>query len=602
MRFFSTLIASTLGTLLALGLTFFLFLLFIFALAASSDVRPQVRAGSVLVLSLEGDIPETVSGDLLSQRLTGESPFGLYDLTRALQKAAADDRIDGIWLQVRSLSASWASLQEVRQALLSYKRSGKPLYATGGELPMTEADYYLASAADSVFAPPEGLFEFNGFVLTSEFYKGLLDKLDIEPQIVRAGMFKGAVEPFLRQDLSPENEEQLTALLTDINNTFLEAVSESRSVPRPTLERHIADQPLFTTRDGLEAGLFDALLFEDEIETLLKARFGVAPEDDLRAVDGAAYVRVPAADAGLATGDEGEVAVVYAVGAIMPGKSGTNPNPMMGGVNLGASDFAEDMREVRERDRVKAVVLRIDSPGGFAPAADAMWREIKRTAAVKPVIVSMGGMAASGGYWIAAAADTIVADPLTLTGSIGVFSLFFDIGGLFENKLGITFDAVRTGPYADMFSGLRPFTERERSLFQASTDNTYQVFLQKVADSRGLSIEAVNEVAQGRVWTGQAALEHGLVDLLGGLGIAIDLAAERGGLEEGTYQLRMLPRPKTFFEELSSSFSAQASQSWWQLRTTPAERALYEQAQVLHRLVNDQGTIQARLPVNVTIH
>ena len=259
------------------------------------------------------------------------------------------------------------------------------------------------------------------------------------------------------------------------------------------------------------------------------------------------------------------------------------------------------MRSARKNKRIKAVVLRINSPGGSASASDAMWREIDLTAQEKPVIVSMGDLAASGGYWIATAADTIVADPQTLTGSIGVFGVLFNIGDALDTNLGITTDRVRTSAYADMFSGMRPLAPQERALLEQAISTTYQQFLQKVADSRGLDIEAVDEIGQGRIWSGKQALDLGLVDMLGDLDTAIAIAAEKAGLEEGTYRTRLLPRPQTFMEELNDALAAKAGQVLHHLRATPAERALVRHARLLDQLAAMHGTVQARMPMEVTI-
>lgn len=600
MRFLSNLLASTLGALLALGLVFLFGLLFLFALVASADQTPSVRSGSVLVLELDGALPELSADDPFASALGSAPSADLPDVKGALRKAAADDRVEAVWLRLGTLASPWATLQEVRDALVAFRESGKPLYASSTTYAMSEAEYFVASAADSVFGAPQGLFEFNGFYLNAEFYKRLLDRLEVEPQVVRAGRFKAAVEPFLREDLSPENRAQLDALLAAQNEVFLEAVARDRRSTPEALARLASEQGVFSMAQARQAGLLDALLFDDQIEALLRRHTGQEEGDALRTVSLKAYARVPAKEAGVGPEADGEVAVVYAVGAIAPGESGFSANPLFGGDVVGAETFARAMRTARESDRVKAVVLRINSPGGYAPAAEAMRREIERTRATKPVVVSMGDYAASGGYWIAAPADTIVAQPLTLTGSIGVFSLFFDAGGLFEDKIGITFDAVRTSPYADMFSGVRPLSPAEEALLQASIDETYQDFLSLVAKHRGLPIAQVDSLGQGRVWSGVQARQIGLVDVLGGLDTAIALAAERAGLE-GRPRLRLLPRPKTFLEQITDQMSSSAHAAWLALRTSEAERALLAQARQLRELAQLQATAQARLPSLFTI-
>lgn len=601
MRFLPTLLASTLGTFIALGIVFFFFFLFVLALASSTNTVPPVRPSSVLIVTLDGPIPEIDARNSFEEALGGQVTFDLRDLVEAFRKAAADARIDAVLVEIKEVSTSWALLGELRAAMRAYRAAGKPLYAYSADYSMAEGGYYLASAADSAFAAPEALFEFNGFYIGAEFYKRLLDRLEVTPQVVRAGTYKSAVEPFLREDLSPENEEQLRAMVEATNRVFIDAVAEARGLSSTTVESLLTTGAVLQTQDASREGLLDGLLYRDEVEALIKARLGHDPDAPLRTVSLKAYRDVPRAQAGLSAGDAGEVAVVYTDGAIVSGQSSSIPNPLLGTTTVGAETFAEAIDEARSSSRVKAIVVRVNSPGGFAPAADAMWRSMRRAADEKPVVVSMGGVAASGGYWIATAADTVVADPLTITGSIGVFSTFFDLSGLWEDKIGITFDAVRTSPYADMFSGMRPFTDAERRLLQASVDSTYRLFLRKVADGRGLPVDSVDALAQGRVWMGATAREIGLVDVLGGLETAVGLAAERAGLEPGTYSVRTLPRPKTMLEELSGSLNARAASAWMNLRTTPAERRLLDQARLLNAATDDHGTLQARLPMNLTI-
>ena len=601
MRFLSTLVASTLGVILAFGLLFVFLLLFFFALAASSDQTPSVRTNSALVINLSGPIPELASDDPLTQAFGGGAAYDLRDLQMGLQKAAVDDRINAVWLQVTGVGGSWATLEEVRRALQTFKESGKPIYASSDDFTISEAGYFVASVADSVFAQREGIFEFNGFTLTQPFFQGTLDKLEVEPQVVRAGSFKSAVEPFTRTGLSPENREQLSSILGDINSRFMEAIAESRGLSVTELQRLVFEGAIFTADEAAEAGLLDALLYHDEVVDLMKNRIGNYDEDDdLRTVSLSSYNRVPASDAGLEMGDEGEIAIVYAVGSIVNGDGGES-DPFSGQQQLAPLPFRDAIKTAREDEDVRAVVVRVNSPGGSASASEAIWREIELTQREKPVIISMGDYAASGGYWISTPADSIVADPLTLTGSIGVFMLGFNAKGFFNDKLGITFDGVETGPYADMFSGIEGFEDGERRLAERFVQDTYQAFLEKVAESRGLTTDQVDEIAQGRVWTGRQAKEVGLVDVLGGLDDAVRIAAERVGLEKGTYRTRILPRPKTFPERLASALEVRAARAWLDVRTTPAERFLHEQAQTLQALEEMNGTAQARMLLDVRV-
>ncbi len=598
MRFLSTLLASVLGTLLALGVLVFLLFFFIFAIAASADQTPSVADGSVLTVELDGAIPETAADDPFARAFGGAPGYDLRDLTLALEMAAADDRIDAVWLRVGGVSAPWAVLEEVRAAIEQYAASGKPLYASADDRGMAEADYFLAAGADSVFAHPQSFFEFNGFYLAAQFFQGTLEKLNIEPQVVRTGPYKSAAEPFLRDDLSPANREQLTALLETQQQRFMEEVSRARGIRADSLQRLAQEAAILTAEDAAAAGLIDALFYRDQVEDHLRARLDLDADAELPTISLADYAQVPATEAGLEVGDEGDIAVVYAEGQIV---SGDDEGGLFSDGVLFAEPFIEAMEEARTSEYVEAVVLRINSPGGSAAASEAMRRAIELTAQEKPVVVSMGGVAASGGYWIATAGETILADPLTITGSIGVVSVLFNTSGFFESKLGITFDQVATSPYADLFSGLQPLSEGERALLERSTQSTYQAFLEKVAQSQDMTTEAVDAVARGRVWSGQQALEVGLVDSLGTLSDAIAMAARRAGLEAGTYRTRTLPRPQTFIEQLTRSMSAQARAAWTRVATSPAERLLLEQRRTLRHLARAHGTVQALMPFDLTI-
>lgn len=602
MRFLSTLVASALGTLLAFGVMVLFFFLFIFAVALSGEPEPSVSTGSVLVVEVDGPIPERQSEDPFARAFGPEgASYDVLDLKGALRKAAVDRRIDGVWLQLRGTNASWATLEEVRSALEAFKKeSGKPLIASSRDFGLTEKTYFLASTADSVFAAPQAPFEYNGFYITTEFFQHALDKLDIEPQVVRAGKFKSAVEPFIRDDLSDENRLQLNALLESQNSRFMQAVAKNRSLDTATLDTMADTGAILSVDDAVEAGLIDGIRYHDEVADLIKEQMGYEPNDNLRTTKVSRYKGISGSSVGLEPTGDGEIAVVYAEGSIVSGKS-DDTIPISGPGFIGSETFAEAMRNARTSDRVKAVVLRINSPGGLVSASESMWHAIKRTAEEKPVIASMGGVAASGGYYIAVAADSIVADPLTITGSIGVFGLFFDASGLFENKLGVTFDGVSTSPYADIYSGLRPFSENERQLLETNIDETYQQFLERVAEGRGMTVEAVDEIAQGRVWSGEDARRVGLVDTLGTLGDAIRMAAQKVGLGDGPYRVRLLPRPKTFIERLNEALYTRAAQAWMHVTSSPLERSLMEQQRVLRDLARTHGTAQARLPYTLHI-
>ena len=599
MRFLSNMAAAALGMLAALGLLFCIGMFFLLAVSTMSSTTPSVRSGTVLTFDLTSSIPETASTNPIDQIAGRRSSYNLMDITDAIDKAAGDERIDALWIRIKGFSGLNAGAHEVRKALLRFRESGKPVFASSNDYTMSESTYYLASAADSVFASQGAMFEFNGFAMKTYFYTGLYEKLDVEPQIVRAGTFKSAVEPYLRRDLSPENEEQLTALLNSYNETFLNAVAKSRGTTFEALDELVNRQAIFSAKEAHEAGLLDELLYHDEVVERIKKRLDHDLEEDLQTMSLGSYASTPNSEAGLSTNSGGEIAVVYAEGMILNGKS-IPENPFSGNV-LGSESFARDMREARESDFVKAVVVRINSPGGSASASETMWQAIHRTAAEKPVVISMGNVAASGGYWIATAGETILADPITITGSIGVFAMFLNLGKTFENKLGITTDGVQTSPYADMLSGVRPFSPQEREMMQHWIDDVYDTFVDLVATNRGLDEAAVREIAEGRVWSGEDALDIGLVDSLGTLKDAIAVAAGKTELGEGPWRLRVLPRPKSPFEAFNDLLLVKSRAAWMQWTQSPAEQVLLEHARALTAHARDAGTVQARMPVEIEV-
>ena len=569
--------------------------MFMAALVATtgSSSTTNVRTGTVLEIHLSGTIPELASNDPFEELFDLGTRYDLADFKSGLKKAADDDRVEAVWLRTGGMFAPWSTLQEIRQALLAFKQSGKPVIASSGESFMTERDYFLASVSDEVYAAPGSFFEFNGLYAQAFYYKGLMDMLGIEPTIVRAGSFKSAVEPFTRTDMSEESRLQLGALLDTHSDVLTTAIAESRDTTAAYLETLMRDDAFITVEGAYHAGLLDGLLFDEAVEKKIKARIDSTERGDLRTVRFRSYVDAPAA--GPRSSNEGAIGIVYAVGTIMSGASS------YGGGTLGSATFNRAMEKVREDDHVKAVVLRINSPGGSAVASDAMWQAIDQTAQVKPVIVSMGDLAASGGYWIATAGDTIVADPVTITGSIGVFGMHFSIGEMLDSKLGVSFDHVATSDYADMFSGLRPLRPAEQAMLGSIIDSTYADFLELVADSRGLEVDAVHEIAQGRVWSGADALEIGLVDLLGGMDVAIGIAADQAGLEEGTYSIMRLPRPKSLFEELEDAFMTRAARVLGISAEAFGSARLRSHQDLIEEVVRMQGVPQARMLLDVTI-
>ncbi|NNF03721.1 MAG: signal peptide peptidase SppA [Rhodothermales bacterium] len=602
MRFLQTVLANVIGTFITIGLFLFLGFLFILALASAGDATAPVPSSAVLTVDLQGSLTERVSGDPTLQAFAGEPAYSVHDLANAIRRASEDDRIEAIWLRPGLLTTDWASLEIVRRAIDEFSDSGKPILASSPSYFMRESEYYLASGADEVYLGPESFFEFNGFALQVTFYADLLDRLEIEPQVVRAGSFKSATEPVTQTGMSPENREQLSGIVRGIENVFVRGVAEGRSLSEDDLRSRMQNDAMISAQDAVDAGLIDGLAQEGDIRSMLADRLGLEDVGDLRTLSMKDYVR----STGRTANAPNDIAVVYIGGPIMAGDD--DGNPFGTSVSATSGRVTEALRRARDNDRTRAVVVRVNSPGGFAPAADAMLAEIRRVAEDLPVVISMGGVAASGGYWVAAEGDRILAESSTLTGSIGVFSLFFEVGPFFNEKLGITFDQVATSPYADMFNAVEGFSAAERQLMQDATDGTYERFVRLVAEGRSLEADRVREIAEGRVWTGAEAVRIGLVDELGGLDEALEIAADMAELEEGAWRARWYPRQQTFLEMLTGTLGSGGAAL---VETLGLEGALHRRASAvpemenavshLRTLVESRGTVQARMPFDIRI-
>jgi protease-4 len=598
MSFLRTLIASMIGTLVAVGIIILLGTALVIGIVSTSAQQPTIENNSVLSVELSGQMAERTADDPLREYFFEETSVDLNAYRQALQNAADDDRIDVLWLRPQGITDAWATLQEMRTSLEMFKESGKTIIAYSSADGFSEKDYYLASVANRIYTPPEASFELDGFALTVAYYSNLLDDLKIEPQIVRAGEYKAAVEPFTRSSMSPENEEQLSAILSAQNETFMTTLADARGLPVDSLEYLAEEFGIYLAESAYDSGLIDELIYESDVRERLKDTLDQNADEELNTVGLRRYSQA-SAPAGGTTGPN-DIAVVYASGAITTGESRETPASPLGSEVLGSKTFAEAMETATDTDDVKAIVVRVNSPGGSVTASDVMWHSVQQATEEKPVIVSMGDVAASGGYYMSAAADSIVADPLTITGSIGVFGLFFDTSGLFE-ELGITFDVVKTSPYADAFSGLRSFTPEEMEKYEEVIDNMYEEFLSKVADGRGLSVEEIRDVAGGRVWTGGQAQEIGLVDVLGSLDDATEIAAERAGLEAGEYGIRTLPELEPFPMRLARTFQSKLH-SWWPRSLLPADHPWTDHMNTLDELHRLYGNPQARLPYRLNIH
>ncbi|MBN8649997.1 MAG: signal peptide peptidase SppA [Cytophagales bacterium] len=586
MNFFKTFLASCLGSLLAFlvlcGLGFFLL---IGMVASFSDSKDQVivKNQSVLHLKLNGPITENEVEDTFEDLpIPGAvSTTGLLPLKRAITNAKDDPKIEGIYLDINTLMAGYGVARELRQALVDFKESGKWIIAYSEYY--TESAYYVASAADKVYLNPEGELEFNGLSVEVSFFKKLFDKLDIKPQIFRVGDFKSAVEPFMLDRMSEENKLQLNEMITDIHGTLLEDVAASRSIEATRL-REIADKMLVVnTKTAAEYGLVDSLIYFDQVQAELRARLGLAENTKINLVKYGKYKR----SFSTSSTSKNEIAVIVADGDILSGRA-------QEGV-IGSDTFAEELRKARTNDRVKAIVVRINSPGGSALASDVMWREIKLATEVKPVIASMSDYAASGGYYLAMACDTIVAQPTTITGSIGVFSVLFDMSSFLDNKIGITFEEVKTGEIGELITVTRPLNAVEKNIWQKKTEEIYEGFTSKAAEGRAMPVAELRKIASGRVWTGAQAKERGLVDILGNFEEAVTIAAKAADLGED-YKLRYYPVQKTFLEEWLGGLEENA-----ETRMLKKELGTnYDTYQYLKKLKNYQGS-QARMPYELVI-
>ncbi len=578
MSFLKAFFASCLGTLVALVLLFFITIAFFSSLSAEQEV--QVANNSILHINLNTMINELEVEDPLAELFPSSIPqnVGLIQLTEAIRKAKDDANVRGIYLQAGSPFAGYATLEEIRAALQDFRTSGKWVIAYADNY--TEGGYFVASVADQVYMNPNGLVEFNGLSIEVNFFKKLFDKLDIKPQVFRVGDFKSAIEPFVREELSPENRTQLNAIIQSVHGVILQQIAESRNRTVPELKT-VADNMLVrNARQALDQRLVDSLFYHDQLRAALAKRVGTA-EDDLEFISYAKYRKTYSTY----SSSKNEVAVIVAEGEIVPGTTDES-------TVIASATFREEIRKARTNGKVKAIVIRVNSPGGVFQAADEMWREIELAAKEKPVIASMGDYAASGGYYMAMACDTIVARPTTITGSIGVFSVLFDLSAFLDNKLGITSDQVQTGNVGDLITVTRPLTEFEKQIWQTQTDEIYEIFTSKAAAGRGMKQEDIKKIASGRVWTGEQAIQNNLADQAGGLQDAIAIAARQAGVADD-FKVKYYPKTKSVLERLMNTTeeTVQAKVLQHQLGD---HFGAYQQWQ---RLKNYQGT-QARMGVD----
>ena len=589
-QFFKMMFASMVGFTLAGVLLILFFTFFVVAVignfANSTKETFVEKPNSVLSLDLSYDIPErtpnhTFNGFDLSA-LSGDKTIGLNDILADIQKAKTDNNIKGIFLDFDICPSGISTVKAIRDALIDFKKSGK--FVDAYAVAYTQKAYYLSSVANKVFLNPMGAVEFKGLGVQIMFFKDLLEKLGIETQVFYDGKYKTATEPFRRDNMSDENKVMTMNMLDDLQKTIFGAIADSRHISYDSLVT-ISDNLLIRNASTARQYRFvDGLSYYDQFLDELRSRLNIGKRDKIEFVSLDKYNDVPVKNF---TISEDKIAVVYAQGDIVDGKGNND--------EIGGDRFAQTLRELRNNDAVKAVVLRVNSPGGSGLASDVIWREVGLLKAKKPVIVSMGDYAASGGYYISCNATKIVAEPTTLTGSIGVFGILPNLKKLWNDKLSITFDGVGTGKFSDFGDINRPLNDEEKLVIQNEIDSFYHTFKSRVADGRHINIDTVQSIAQGRVWIGDQAVKLGLVDTIGNLATAIKLAAQAAHIS--TYELQAYPKEKSKLEELFKMFDDDSKAA--EVKNVLGSASVYfDQIKSLQKM----NGIQARLPEVIDVH
>ncbi len=586
MKSFLKIFLATLVALIVFSLAMFFALSIIISSAASSG-KTVVGTNGVLVLDLSNNFKEQAQHDALNSIFNNPSSDipGLYDMVRMIHYAKSDSSIKGIYIKANSNANGFASSEELRQALLDFKESNKFVIAYGSVI--SQESYYVSNVADKIYCNPVGGVEWDGFSVNLLFLKGLLDRLEIDPQIFYAGKFKSATEPLRVSQMTDANRLQTTVWLNDLYNNLLIRTAAERNIDTATLHQLANTGAIQTANDALKYNLVDGLKYDDEVKDEILKRLHKPVKSAINWVSFGKYAK--AVDY-KSDGDGGKIDIIYAQGDIVDGKGDKD--------EIGSDSYVSLIRKARLDDDVKAIVFRVNSPGGSSMASEAIWREISLAKQKKPVIVSMGDYAASGGYYISCAADSIFADETTITGSIGVFSILPDMQKFFSDKLGITFDGVKTAPYADMGSISRPLTQPEKNFVQASIDTIYNIFKTRVANGRKKDVTYIDSIAQGRVWTGKRGIGVGIVDRTGTLQDAVNCAARMANIYN--YRTREYPEQKTWLEELTDqSFSAQSSQKALIKEIGVDQYNLLQQVKQLKQIT---GVPQSRLPFTIDFH
>ncbi|MBE9467200.1 MAG: signal peptide peptidase SppA [Bacteroidetes bacterium] len=583
----------TLATILGVILVSFIGVLIFFGVVGSivssgQDKTVKIKPNTILQVKLNKKIVDRASTNPMEnfnfQAFEADPFLGLDDILKNIEAAKTDDNIKGIYLDLTVINTGIASVEEIRNALLDFKESNKFIVSYADYY--TQSSYYLATVSDSIYLNPEGIIELKGLHAELMFFKGALKKLDIEPQIIRHGKFKSAVEPYMLDKMSDANREQYNAFMGSIWDKFLKGISEQRNISIDDLTKYADNLTIRNPKSALKYKIIDGIKYKDEILAELKDRVKIKQTKKLKFISLAKYQNVPKKPKYKHLA-KNKIAVIYASGEINMGKGSDK--------TIGSEKLSNTIRKARLDKSIKAVVLRVNSPGGSALASEVIWREVFLTQKVKPVIASMGNVAASGGYYISCAADTIVASPNTITGSIGVFGLLWNGERFLKNKLGITVDRVKTNNYSDLGSMTRRMTGAERDIIQTSVEDIYDTFISHVADGRNMTKEAVDKIGQGRVWSGENAKELGLVDVFGGLNKAIEIAAEKANIEK--YRIVSLPKQTDPFSQIMKQLKGDVATSIISNKLGN-EYKYYEKIQEMTKI----NGCQARMPFDIDIH
>ncbi len=587
-NFFTYLLASILGFFISGILLFLIMIGIIGGMMSSSKKAVEVKENTVLYIDFNKQIVDRATNnpfqgfDYMSMQPT--SSMGLNDILKAIENAKNDSKIKGIYMEFDAVGAGAATVDEIRNALIDFKESGKFIISYSDVF--SQKAYFLASVSDKIYLNPEGIVDWIGLRAEIMYYKNILAKLGVEPQIIRHGKFKSAVEPFMLEKMSPENREQTLTYMGSIWNHWVNEISKSRNITIQELNRLADEMIIRNGKSSFENHLVDSLIYKDQVIAKLKELTSTPEKKDILTVKLENYAKIPTPLKGKGL-SKNKIAVIYASGDIV-----------MGGATegqVGSDGISKAIRDARRDSTIKAIVLRVNSPGGSALASEVIWREMLLAKQAKPVIVSMGDVAASGGYYIAAPADTILATPTTITGSIGVFGMYFNVKEGMNKKIGINVETVTTNKHSDFGSMYRQLTAEERAVAQLGVEDIYQTFIGHVSEGRNIPVARVDEIGQGRVWSGANAIEIKLIDQFGGLKSAIKLAAEKAKLDN--YRITELPKQKDPFQQLLEDLTGNAKVSILKDELGAA----YKQYNYLKNMLSNQG-VQARLPFEVELY